>query len=578
MAPVQSQMVPEGDNATAIDESGQQILTTSTGATATTSAPPPETSNDNDIKPSGVRFHPTVKEAVPPSRIDRFFQAFYGVMPTIPTSIQEGPTAMNPELHCNNLVKPGGQPRKEMPENFHHRPGRAGYGERMLARAMENLSSLPASFPSLPTGLPSMPSMPSMPWMPAMPSLSSLLYLGGPERRARRFSDRGYTTLLEPFEPVENPVDQTDESVGETIPADVAVGASTSALLEDGDDDKTKPELGSFSEDDEAYFCVYDDVETDVGYEARRHEAEAQRGQRQQYWDAARNARDTASTMVKAGAQMAFTGARVGAAVMATTAHDQLTDIVRDLGVRGARNRLLGSQTAGNELAEPPLEGGDDGDRPQPSTVSAHLDELGDSDRSEHCKSSDDDDDNDDNCAVEDQEEGVVTEGLTVVGGVQPIQSPYDQKQQKKIDASEDRITDTADNAAHKATACLANKDTSKPGPTAFDDVDLSHSEFIHPARLDDNDDDDFDVITEEEAGRPRYSLDDVSPHTRRPLNIAHGRGRPEIAARPPVRPAGFQRPPSPGRMSIAMVSERVSELPHRRRLSRGNSNSEQQN
>ncbi|KAL1650232.1 hypothetical protein SLS58_001043 [Diplodia intermedia] len=573
MAPVQSQMVPEEDNPTAIDKSGQQSLTTSTGATATTSAPAPDTSNDNEIKPSNVRFHPTVNEAVPPSQIDRFFQAFYRMMPTIPTGIQEGPTAMNPELHCNNLVKPGGQPRKEMPDNFHHRAGRAGYGERMLARAMENLSSLPASFPSLPTGLPSMPSMPSIPWMPAMPSLSSLPYLRGLERRARRLSDRSYTTLLEPFEPIENPVDQTDESVGEVISADVAVGASTSALHEDGDDNKAEPELGSFSEDDEAYFCVYDDVETDVGYEARRHEAEAQRAQRQQYWDAARNARDTASTMVKAGAQMAFVGARVGAAVMATTAHDQLTDIARDLSVRGARNRLLGSQTAGNE------EGRDlDGDRPQPSTVSTHLGELGDSDRFGHCKSSNDDDDDDDDGAVEDQEEGVVTEGLTVIGGVQPIQSPYDQKQQKKIDSSEDRITDTADNTAHKATACLANKDASKPGPTAFDDVDLGHSEFIHPARPDGNDDDDFDVITEEEAGRPRYSLDDVSPHTRRPLNIAHGRGRPVIAARPPVRPAGFQRVPSPGRMSIAMVSERANELPHRRRLSRGNSNSEQQN
>ncbi|KAL1640979.1 hypothetical protein SLS58_006419 [Diplodia intermedia] len=109
------------------------------------SAAPPDTSNDNEnqdeMKPSNAQFHPTV---------------LCVVVPTIPTSIQAVPSTMNPDLHCNNLVKPGGQPKKEMPEDFHCRAGYAGYGD-----IMDKLSSPLKSHPSLPSQLASdLPPMP----------------------------------------------------------------------------------------------------------------------------------------------------------------------------------------------------------------------------------------------------------------------------------------------------------------------------------------------------------------------------------------------------------------------------------
>lgn len=445
--------------------------------------------------PSTVQFHRANEEAVPPSRTDRFFQGLYAVMPRIPVSFQEGHATINPDLHRHNLATPAGQARKEAPKYLPYYVSGRRSGGGMLSRALSSL-------PSMPSGPPSMPSLPSLP------------YFAGDGRRPRRLSGRSYATILEPFESVDHPPSKSDDDVSTIVSADV-LGISAPP----SDDN---PDLKSSSRDGNVYVCVHEpiEVDTDPTYEACRQQREEERAQSQQRWDAVRQVGETAVTMAKTSAEVALMGARVGAATMTTNTRDLVvTDVLRELRVRGARRRLVGNHQ------------GEEDDASQVSTVSEYLDESGDSE----------DDD--------------------------------------FVEASEDAGNDVTNSFKKKATgpppqsngATSPYSADSAKFNNAFEDIDLDGDDEAQSVGLGD----DFDIITQDEAGRPHWAVTDVGPHTRRPLHDTRRRRRPGISVRPPTRSPGFQRPPSPGTMDIAMVSERPDELPHRRRL---DSNGDEQN
>ncbi|KAF9631450.1 hypothetical protein BFW01_g2312 [Lasiodiplodia theobromae] len=496
-------MTPPENHPTVSERSSQRDLEDDEPSSSPADVDTPtvnDSAEPNHTNPSTVQFHKANKEAVPPSRTDRFFQGLYAVMPRIPVSLQEGHATINPDLHRHNLATPAGQARKEAPKYLPYYVSGRRSGEGMLSRALSSL-------PSMPSGLPSIPSLPSLP------------YFAGDGRRPRRLSGRSYATVLEPFESVDHPLSESDDNVSTIVSAEVL---GISAPPSDGN-----PDPKSSSRDGNVYICVHEpiEVDTDPTYEARRQQHEEESAQRQQRWDAIRQVGETAVTMAKTSAEVALVGAQVGAAVMTTNTRDLVTDVVRELRVRGARKRLVGNHQ------------GDEDDASQASTASEYLDELGDSE----------DDD--------------------------------------FVEASEDAGTDATNSFKQKATSpppqnngetSPYSADSAKFNNT-FEDIDLDGDDEAEPVGLDD----DFDVITQEEAGRPHWAVTEVGPHTRRPLHDTRHRRRPGISAlpgisaRPPARSPAFQRPPSPSTINIAMISERPDELPHRRRV---DSNGDEQN
>lgn len=419
-------------------------------------------------------------------------------------------------------------------------------------------------------------------WLPAtLPSLTSLADALAPAPQP--ISTRDYVTAIEPFHPVDHPAGTTADSPSSTGSPVSAPPSGTRA-----NSYARSPSRSYHRHDDNTtYFLVHDasDVAADETYDPRLW-AHRPAPLPATALDA------VARRVVAVGGEVAAVGGVVlsaGAAVVSVGTADGVGDLVR-----GVRGRWVEGDVRRDAAV---IDVGEESDVESDEESDQKDDEsMIESDEEKEVESDEESDD----------DEEILIEGLRIADGEDHDSSDdedaFFDAQEQSATADDGAIT----NIPRRSSSIHNHQDPLVT--TDLADIDLSSPSSSHHA--------DFDLITANEASRI-YDLSDVSPHTRRALRAhQHHPRRPAqammraatatatatlygprpsthraasdepattfarrlpgigpLAPRPSADavPAAHHRPmrplaraPSPGSSRIAMVSERVDELPRR--------------